>query len=250
MAAKNGGKDGARILVVDDDPEVRLLLRRCLERESYRISEAQNGEELFAEMNSQPVDLITLDLGLGGEDGLDLARRIRARRNVPIIMISGKGDTIDRVVGLELGADDYIAKPFHLREVLARVRAVLRRYEGTPAEIGSEAPIAETSHCYRFAGWALDIERRELSRKEDGLCELTTAEFNLLEIFVQRTGRVLSRDNIMDALKGCDWSPVDRSIDNLVVRLRKKIEVDPNAPRLIKTVRGVGYVFTAPVATD
>lgn len=239
MTARNG----AQILVVDDDPEVRLLLRRCLEREAYVISEAANGDELFARLDHGGIDLITLDLALGGEDGLDLARRIRTQQNVPIIMISGKGDTIDRVVGLELGADDYIAKPFHLREVLARVRAVLRRYAG--AESGSSASAkGERDECYRFDGWTLDTARRDVRRQDGSPCELTTAEFNLLEIFVQRPGRVLSRDNIMDLLKGIEWSPLDRTVDNLIARLRKKIEADPNSPRLIKTVRGVGYVFT------
>jgi DNA-binding response OmpR family regulator len=232
--------------VVDDEPEVRLLLRRCLERESYTVLEAQNGEELFKALEREPAGLITLDLNLGGEDGLELARRIRAKLNVPIIMISGKGDMIDRVVGLELGADDYISKPFHLREVLARVKAVLRRYEQAPAgrDAAAGAAGAPSPDRFCFDGWTLDTARRELARADGSLRELTTAEFNLLEIFVKRPGRVLSRDNIMDLLKGTDWSPVDRTIDNLIARLRKKIEPDPDAPRLIKTVRGVGYVFT------
>ena len=232
------------ILVVDDEPEVRLLLRRCFEREGYTVSEAQNGEDLFQVLELGPVTLITLDLGLGGEDGLELARRVRARRNLPIVMISGKGDTIDRVVGLELGADDYITKPFHLREVLARVRAVLRRYEGMGA---SQASAEKTHDFVRFENWVLDTARRELRTLAGEEQELTTAEFNLLDIFVKRPGRVLSRDNIMDLLKGAEWSPVDRTIDNLVARLRKKIEVDPDAPHLIKTVRGVGYIFTGDV---
>lgn len=241
-------KESAQILVVDDDPEVRLLLRRCLERESYAVSEAATGEELFAQLENGGVDLITLDLALGGEDGLDLARRIRAKQNVPIIMISGKGDTIDRVVGLELGADDYIAKPFHLREVLARVRAVLRRYAVTvPESMPATAAAQASSGQCCFDGWTLDRTRREVKRPDGFICELTTGEFNLLEIFADRPGRVLSRDNIMDLLKGIDWSPLDRTVDNLVARLRKKIEGDPNSPRLIKTVRGIGYVFTPEV---
>lgn len=246
-------RDNAQILVVDDDPEVRLLLRRCLERESYGVVEARNGDELFAELAQATVDLITLDLALDGEDGLDLARRIRIKHNIPIIMISGKGDTIDRVVGLELGADDYIAKPFHLREVLARVRAVLRRY-GAASPQGAEHDQPSTAGAgdgrLHFAGWTLNPARWELSSQGGGACDLTTAEFNLLHIFAERPGRVLSRDNIMDLMKGGDWSPVDRTIDNLVARLRKKIEADPNTPRLIKTVRGVGYVFTPEVRRD
>ncbi len=235
----------AHILVVDDEPEVRLLLRRCFEREGYAVSEAQNGEDLFRVLEQGAVSLITLDLGLGGEDGLELARRVRTKHNLPIVMISGKGDTIDRVVGLELGADDYITKPFHLREVLARVRAVLRRYEASP---DNAAQSAQDRHgVVQFENWVLDTARRELRTPEGDARELTTAEFNLLDIFVKRPGRVLSRDNIMDLLKGAEWSPVDRTIDNLVARLRKKIESDPDTPHLIKTVRGVGYIFTGDV---
>lgn len=239
-------KDAARILIVDDDAEVRLLLRRCFEREAYAVSEAANGDELFAALEREPVSLITLDLSLGGEDGLALARQVRAAHSVPIVMISGKGDMIDRVVGLELGADDYISKPFHLREVLARVRAVLRRYETGGPGVAQAVPAAAPER-YGFGGWVLDVGRRELSDAAGAIHELTTAEFNLAEIFVKRPGRTLSRDNIMDLLKGADWSPVDRSIDNLVARLRKKIECDPETPRLIKTVRGIGYVFTGEV---
>ena len=237
MASANG-----HILVVDDEPEIRTLLRKCFEREGFQVSEAKNGAELQARIEQSPVSLITLDLTLGGEDGLELAREVRGRCNVPIVMITGKGDTIDRVVGLELGADDYIAKPFQLREVLARVRAVLRRYGASESPVG---PSPSAHERYVFDGMVLDIARRDLARKGGELHELTTAEFNLLEIFVKRPHRVLSRDNIMDLLKGHDWSPADRSIDALVGRLRKKIEADPEHPRLIKTGRGIGYAFTA-----
>jgi DNA-binding response OmpR family regulator len=233
-----------QILVVDDEAEVRALLRKCLEREGFAVLEAKNGAEMRAVIDEQPISLITLDLTLGGEDGLDLARELRAKRNVPIIMISGKGDTIDRVVGLELGADDYISKPFQLREVLARVRAVLRRYGA------AEAPAVHAGSAherYAFQDLVLDVTGRELGREGAKPQDLTTAEFNLLEIFVKRPHRVLSRDNIMDLLKGHEWSPVDRSIDALIGRLRKKIEPDPDRPHLIKTVRGIGYVFTADV---
>ena len=238
------------LLVVDDEPAVRTLLRECFELEGYRVSEAASGVELAARLAEAPVHLITLDIGLGGENGLDIARHVRTTNNVPIIMITGKGDTIDRVVGLELGADDYITKPFHVREVLARVRAVLRRYEGAAAvTAGGEAQPSETAATgerLAFEGWTLDIPRRELT-SAGGAQDLTTAEFNMLELFVRRPSRVLSRDNIMDLLKGHEWSPYDRSIDSLIVRLRKKIEPDPETPRLIKTVRGVGYVFAAEV---
>ena len=250
-----------RILVVDDEPEIRALLRKLFEREGFSVIEAATGTEMMAEVSSQPVSLVTLDLGLGGEDGLELARRVRARNNVPIVMITGKGDTIDRVVGLELGADDYIAKPFHLREVLARVRAVLRRYgQATGPETSTDPATAAPASPQTagdpaaparlaFADWVLDIPRRELACASTGsLRDLTTAEFNLLEVFIARPGRVLSRDNLMDLLKGHEWTPLDRTIDNLVARLRKKIEGEAvESPRLIKTVRGVGYVFTADI---
>ncbi|MBA4171438.1 MAG: DNA-binding response regulator [Hyphomicrobium sp.] len=245
------GPKNPTILVVDDDPDVRLLLRECLELEGFHVLEARDGAELRRTFASSTVDLVTLDLNLGGEDGLALAREIRADRNVPIVMISGKSDTIDRVVGLELGADDYITKPFHLREVLARVRAVLRRYETNAVSSGTRQADKELSSAssatFAFDGWILDIDRRELRRDPNGNVQLTTAEFNLLEIFVQRPARVLSRDDIMDLLKGHDWSPLDRSIDSLIARLRKKIERDCDEPRLIKTVRGVGYAFSESV---
>jgi DNA-binding response OmpR family regulator len=233
-------EESVRILVVDDDAKVRTLLRRCFEREGFEVAEAKDGAELRARIGEQPIGLITLDLTLGGEDGLELAREIRSKHDIPIIMITGKGDIIDRVVGLELGADDYIPKPFQLREVLARVRAVLRRYAATE-------PIAAAGERYSFAAWLFDVTRRELATTDGAVRELTTGEFKLLEIFVRRPHRVLSRDNIMDLLKGHEWSPLDRSIDALVGRLRRKIEPDPDHPRLVKTVRGVGYVFAAEV---
>jgi two-component system, OmpR family, response regulator len=247
MASEQAPK---RILIVDDEEAVRLLLRDCFELEGFTVSEAATGAELSAKMVETP-DLITLDLNLGGENGLELARQVRARCNVPIVMITGKGDTIDRVVGLELGADDYITKPFHLREVLARVRAVLRRYEGSispPSSVvhanGVDAPLGDR---FAFEGWTLDIAKRELRSADGAVVELTTAEFNLIEMFVNRPARVLSRDNIMDLLKGHDWSPLDRSIDSLLVRVRRKVEASPDKPRLFKTVRGIGYVFTGDV---
>jgi two-component system, OmpR family, response regulator len=236
-----------RILIVDDEEAVRLLLRDCFELEGFVVDEAASGAEVTEKLVETP-DLITLDLNLGGENGLELARQIRVRCNVPIVMITGKGDTIDRVVGLELGADDYITKPFHLREVLARVRAVLRRYEGSSAPTksgtGVDTPFGDR---FVFEGWSLDIAKRELKTDAGAVVDLTTAEFNMLEMFVNRPARVLSRDNIMDLLKGHDWSPLDRSIDSLLVRVRRKIEPSPDTPRLIKTVRGIGYVFVAEV---
>jgi DNA-binding response OmpR family regulator len=191
-------------------------------------------------LERETVSLITLDLNLGKENGLDLAREIRKTCDIPIIMLTGKGDAIDRVVGLEVGADDYLAKPFELRELLARVRAVLRRAQPVASATAS-------GQRYMFADWIFDIDQRSLKRSGGEDQALTTAEFNLLEAFVKRPHRVLSRNDIMDLLKGHDWSPLDRSIDNLVARLRKKVERDPDRPTLIKTVRGVGYTFTAEV---
>lgn len=234
----------AQILVVDDEPEIRALLRKCFEREGFAVQEAADGAGLRAAIARHQIDLVTLDLSLGGEDGLELAREIRSTRNVPIIMITGKGDTIDRVVGLELGADDYIAKPFQLREVLARVRAVLRRY-GAGDQAGP--PAGNKHERYMFGELVLDLTSRELRSNSGQRQNLTTAEFNLLELFVRCPQRVLSRDSIMDRLKGHDWSPLDRSIDALVGRLRKKVETEPCEPSLIKTVRGVGYVFAGDV---
>ena len=232
--------NAGHILIVDDEPKVRTLLRRCLEGEGFAVSEAKDGAQMRVCLEREAVSLITLDLNLGRENGLDLAREIRKERNVPIIMLTGKGDAIDRVIGLEVGADDYLAKPFELRELVARVRAVLRRAQ--PAESASPA-----GQCYTFAGWVFDVNQRSLKRRDGPERELTTSEFNLLEAFVKRPHRVLSRDDIMDLLKGQDWSPLDRSIDNLIARLRKKVEQDPDRPTLIKTVRGVGYTFTAQV---
>jgi len=233
------------ILVVDDDAKIRLLLRRCFEGEGYRVSEAARGGEVLPVLERGVFDLVTLDLTLPDLDGFAVARQVRERSRIPIIMVTGKGDMIDRVVGLELGADDYIAKPFHLREVLARVRAVLRR--SVPAVGAAEAASSGGRGVLCFDRWRMDLDRRELTDAGGVSANLTTGEFGLLEVFVQHPNRVLSRDQIMDLLKGHEWSPLDRSIDNLVARLRKKIEVAPDAPALIKTVRGLGYLFVTPV---
>jgi len=232
------------ILIVDDEPQVRELLRTGLEGEGFSVLEASDGRQAMELIDHNPVSLVTLDLKLGGEDGLKVARELRAARNTPIIMITGKGDAIDRIVGLELGADDYIPKPFLMREVVARVRAVLRRYVSGAA---SSSPTAEAGLRYGFDGWVVDLPRREVRDPDRVVRELTTAEFNLLALFLQRPGRVLSRDELMDLLKGHDWTPLDRSIDALVARLRKKLEPESERPMLVKTVRGVGYVFAGNV---
>ncbi|WP_045835376.1 response regulator [Hyphomicrobium sp. 99] len=232
-----------QILVVDDDPEIRSLLKTCFEREGYDVIEAPDAKNARAALERGTISLITLDLTLGRDDGLSLAREIRASCDVPIVMLSGKGDTVDRIVGLEVGADDYIAKPFSPREVLARVRAVLRRKEGGKASVAQPVSGHEV---FRFGHWTLDITSRELKGQLNERRELTTAEFNLLELFVRHAHRVLSRDEIMDLLKGHDYSPLDRSIDALVSRLRRKIE-DETDTEHIKSIRGVGYMFASDV---
>lgn len=237
------GETSTRILVVDDDEKVRLLLRRCFEGEGFHVVEAQRGADVVPALAAGEFDLVTLDLTLPDMDGLSVARAIRERTRVPIIMVTGKGEMIDRVIGLEVGADDYISKPFHLREVLARVRAVLRRSAGD-ALAAPETKSATARPCLHFDRWRLDVDMLELRDDGGRLCPLTTAELRLLEIFAGHAHRVLTRDQIMDRLKGNEWSPLDRSIDNLVARLRKKIEAAPDDPTLIKTVRGLGYVFT------
>lgn len=238
-------RSGTHILIIDDDEKIRLLLRRCLEPEGFEVSEAANRDEALKCLSSYPVELITLDLNLGKDDGLMLAREIRGQSEVPIIMVTGKGDTIDRVVGLELGADDYITKPFHLRELLARVRTVLRRFD-KPAKSTSDQ-VECNKNRYKFDGWIADFDKLEVHSPDGQQCDLTTADLNLLKVFVTRANRVLNRDQLMDLLNGSQWNANDRSIDNQISRLRKKIEIDSANPEYLKTVRGAGYKFTADV---
>jgi two-component system, OmpR family, response regulator len=234
------------VLIVDDEPRIRTMLRRYLSDEGFAVSDAADGAQLRQALERQPPDIVLLDLVMPGEDGLTLARYIRQRSDIPIIMLTGKGDLIDRVVGLEAGADDYITKPFELREVLARIRTVLRR-AGRPA--GAPAQAGPASEILTFEGWRLDLTRRELQRPTGEIVPLTAGEFELLRVFAQHPNRVLSRDQLIDLVKGRDWAAYDRAVDTQVGRLRKKIEVDPSNPALIKTVRGGGYVFAASVKT-
>jgi DNA-binding response OmpR family regulator len=231
------------ILVVDDDPKMRKLLRACLEADGFAVLEAGDHAAALAALEAGPVALVTLDLNLGLESGFDLARAIGRDHRVPMIMVTGRGDVIDRVVGLELGADDYIVKPFHPREMVARVRCVLRR-AGRQAEAASRRASAEV---YEFDGLRAEPSRLELHDRSGAAVELTAGDFRLLEVFLDAPGRALSRDTILDRLHGRFWSPYDRSIDNQVARLRKKIEHDPANPRIIKTVRGIGYTMAVPV---
>ncbi len=233
------------ILVVDDDPKVRVLLRRCLESDGYRVGEATGRAGIEAAFRTKPPNLVTLDLNLGEENGLDLAREIRRDRQVPIIMVTSRDDIIDRVVGLELGADDYITKPFHVREVLARVRSVLRRATA-PADTTAPEPEHRpvSPELQQMDDLTIDVERMILTDRDGQPCDLTTADFKLLTAFLRNPKRPLSRDRLMDLIDGPEWVPLDRTIDNQVARLRKKIERDPSHPKLIKTVRGVGYMLT------
>ena len=219
---------------------MRSLLRECLEDGGYSVTEAATGAQAMA-LLSDKIDLITLDLKLEGEDGLLLARDIRQESDVPIIMVTGKGAPTDRVIGLELGADDYIAKPFLPREVIARVRSVLRRTSG-PA--GAETPSSKT---YVFGKWTADFEKLEVRSQNDEAADLSVGQIRLLEILIENRDKVLSRDRIMDLFKGQDWMPTDRTIDNQISRLRKGIEPDPKNPSYIKTVHGAGYKFTGDV---
>ena len=234
------------IVVVDDDPRIRRLLCRYLSSEKFKVSEASDGEALRAILGREPVDLVLLDVLMPGDDGLNLARRIRQNGNTPIIMVSSKGDLVDRVAALEIGADDYIAKPFHLREVLARIRTVLRRSSVAEPPAGA-AVLGDNRNVFAFEDWEFDLGRRELRRIGGDLVPLSASEFDLLRVFVTNPNHVMDRNHVMDLMKGSGWAAHDRTIDTHVARLRKKIETVPKAPALIKTVRGGGYVFAAPV---
>ncbi len=229
------------ILVIDDDPRILRLIEHYLGREGYSLRTATCATEARQQLSTAPPALIILDIGLPGEDGFTLAREIRAKSTIPIIMLTGKADTVDKVVGLELGADDYMTKPFEERELLARIRSLLRR-----CQIPSPAAL-EDSGIGHFDGWRLDLTRHELISATGESVYLTSHEFRLLEAFVRCPNRVLSRDLLMDQIAGHDWNPQDRSIDVLIAKLRKKIESDPKQPTLIKSIRGEGYKLTTEV---
>lgn len=243
----------SKILVVDDDPKIRLLLRRSFEDDGLEIVEAATEREVLKALEQHDIGLVTLDIHLGDENGLEIAKSVRQNSSVPIIMVTGKDDVIDRVVGLEIGADDYVTKPFHIREILARVRAVLRRAETREITTVSEAigdAAADGNSTLTFDGMTARFEHFELLGRAGEIVELTSGEFRLLNVFLQNPKRALSRDRLMDLLNGTDWSPLDRTIDNQIARLRRKIERDPSAPTLIKTVRGIGYIFATDVKTS
>ncbi|MCO5731681.1 response regulator [Rhizobium sp. SSA_523] len=227
------------ILVVDDDPRIRQMIIRYFEDEGFVVHGAADGAAMRKALAEHCVDLILLDLVLpNSEDGLALAREVRTSSDVPIVMLTGRDDVLDRIIGLEVGADDYIPKPFHLREVLARVRSILRRRR--PAE----AVPQESGQVMEFEGWKLEVSRRRLLNPQGEEVELTTGEFDMLSVMVRNGGRVLTREMLMDQTRGRQLEAFDRAIDAQIARLRKKIEADPAHPVLIRSVRGVGYIFT------
>jgi two-component system OmpR family response regulator len=228
------------ILVVDDDREIRDLLNRFLVKHGLRVSTARDGVEMSRILDGAAIDLVVLDLMLPGEDGLSLCRKLRSTTNLPVIMLTAMGEDTDRIVGLEMGADDYLPKPFNPRELLARVKAVLRRVQSLPAA----SPKGDTA---KFDGWTLDLGSRRLTSPQGEEVELSTGEYDLLLAFATHPRRVLSRDQLLDLARGRTAAPFDRSVDIQVMRLRRKIEADPKEPRLIKTVRGGGYMFAAEV---
>ncbi|MBK1721224.1 response regulator [Thiocystis violacea] len=229
--------DAMRILVVDDDAALRALLGDYLAREGFAVAGAEDGRAMDAWMEANETDLVILDLMLPGDDGLTLARRLRARTDIPIIMLSARGDEVDRIVGLEVGADDYLPKPFNPRELLARIRAVMRRHQPAREEEGRDQDII------RFGPYRLDLAQHEL-RRGDQPVALTGGELDLLRVLVEHPDRVLDRDRLLDLLKGYERSPFDRSIDVQIARLRAKIEPETKHPRFIRTIWGKGYMFT------
>lgn len=226
------------ILVVEDDREISALLARYLSSNECRVSVAGDGREMDRVLAEARIDLIVLDLMLPGEDGLSLCRRLRTSSLVPIVMLTARAEAIDRIIGLEMGADDYLAKPFNPRELLARIRAVLRRRAAEPVVSQGDG------QAVSFAGWTIDLALREVLDPTGARVAVTGAEFDLLHAFCERPGRVLSRDQLLDLTQGRGAGPYERSIDVLVSRLRQKIEQDPREPELIKTVRSSGYLFT------
>jgi len=231
------------VLVVDDEEDIRSLLTGFFRKHGHEVSIATDGHSLFAALDVQHVDIVILDVMLPGEDGFSLCRRIRATSKVPVIMLTAVADHVDRVVGLEMGADDYLVKPFDARELLARVKAVLRRTTQTGAAVAG----TDTRPVLSFGGWRLDIARRELRSADNTLIILSSSEFDLLLVFAEHAQRVLTRDQLLDLTRGSSHEVYDRSIDVQVGRLRRKLDADAETPSVIRTVRGGGYMFTPAV---
>ena len=230
------------ILVVDDDAETRSLLQQYLQKQGYRVTSAGDGKALRGALLTARPDLIVLDLMLPGEDGLQLCRDLRSRSNLPVIMLTARGEETDRIVGLEMGADDYLAKPFNPRELLARIKSVLRRARSLPENLEPDAV-----KSFAFAGWTLDVATRNLTAPDAVVVPLSGTEFKLLRAFLAHPNRVLSRDQLIDFMISRDAGPFDRAIDVQVSRLRQRLRDDAREPRIIKTVRGEGYVLAAQV---
>lgn len=233
------------ILLVDDDKQIRASLGRFLISNGIRITEAGNDTAMWKSLDVGKFDLIVLDIMMPGEDGLSLCRRLRATRPIPIVLLTAMSSETDRIIGLEIGADDYVTKPFSPRELLARIRAVLRRTQNT---LSKEE--RATQSVYAFDGWHLDTVRRVLRNPDKALVDLTAGEFDLLVAFVERPQQVLTRNQLLDLTRGRASAPFDRTIDVQLSRLRRKIEANPQQPTLIKTVRSGGYIFTVPVAGE
>jgi two-component system, OmpR family, response regulator len=231
------------ILVVDDDPQIRDLLQEYLTQNELRVSVTSTGREMSAALTEHAIDLVVLDLRLAGEDGMTLARKLREESAIPVIMLTGVRDEADRIMGLELGADDYLTKPFSPRELLARIRTVLRRTKGSALTEAGQKDV----RAYRFAEFELNLRTRRLTRHPGQRLELTNGEFNLLAALLAAPQRILTRDQLLEASRVYDNEVYDRSIDVQVLRLRRKIEADPSQPQFILTERGVGYSFSAPV---
>ncbi|WP_040570683.1 response regulator [Methyloversatilis thermotolerans] len=230
----------ARILVVDDDPDLRELLRDYLGKQDMDVRTVADGAGLRAALEREPCDLLILDIMLPGEDGLSLCREIRARSKLPILMLTARGDELDRIIGLEMGADDYLPKPFHPRELLARVRSILRRAPDRAEGDGSVRGL-------KFAGWTLDLGARHLVDEAGVVTPLSSGEFRMLNALVENANRVLSRDQLMDVLAGRDAGPFDRTVDVMISRLRRRLGDDGREPRIIRTLRNEGYVLNGPV---
>ena len=228
------------LLVVDDDPQLRQLVREYLGENGYSVLVAADGAGMWHELDARPVDMVILDLMLPGEDGLSLCRSLRARSAMPILMLTARGEETDRIVGLEMGADDYLPKPFSPRELLARIKSILRRTHD-----GAGAPAAPRE--FRFARWTLDVDAHHLVDGEGVVVPLSTGEFRLLRALVENGNRVMSRDQLMESLAGREAGPFDRTIDVMISRLRRRLEDDAREPSLIKTVRNEGYLLAAKV---
>ena len=230
------------ILIVDDDAEIRSLLGTYLEKNGYRATVAADGPAMWKVLERSAVDLIVLDLMLPGEDGLTLCRKLRAESDMPVIMLTARGEETDRIVGLEMGADDYLPKPFSPRELLARIKSVLRRYRSLPRNLRTD-----DAKELGFAAWRLDTVARHLISADGVVTSLSGGEYQLLRVFLSHANRVLTRDQLMMFVKGHEADPLDRTIDIQVSRLRHRLGDDPSEPRIIKTVRGEGYVLAVPV---